>query len=77
MLRENKRRVALVESGDDKDDQQVKHEVQIDVVRGPAGSNGSSDAEESVDGTAVSPQKLDTAFLDLTDRQNLNFRYPL
>lgn len=64
MRRENKRRDAVVGA----DGLHKAHEVNIKVF-GDDGRNAGESGEQS--------HKLDTAFLDLTDRQNLNFRYPL
>lgn len=72
MARENRRRDALQGSTSQQTQQDHEHAHEVPIaVRG-------KDAEQSTDEKNSQPTAhLDTAFLDLTDKQNTNFRYPL
>lgn len=67
MRRENARRDALEQvSGSDPNG---THEVEVKVGSSGGGGDGEDNDNER--------RRVDTAFLDLTDKQNLNFRYPV
>lgn len=67
MRRENARRDAL--DGVSGSGSDATHEIEVKV----GSSGGDGDGEDNDN----ERRRVDTAFLDLTDKQNLNFRYPV
>lgn len=78
MSSENKRRDALAADGAgvaSKEEHNVK--VRLGGSEGEGGEGEKAAAAQSPDEAGQPAVKLDTALLDLTDKQDLHFRYPL
>lgn len=76
MRRENRRRDELAAKGV-KAASSKEHNVSVRLGAGASGEDEKSATAAATPDEAAQAVKLDAALLDLTDRQNLHFRYPL